>query len=82
MRLPESFPPHPRHARDVFYRGWVLPWWTIILFNTLMLVHMSWVTFPAYSLAVQVICTRGTALGSLWVWERSDAFKHCSSLGQ
>uniref|UniRef100_A0A1D2A4C2 MLO-like protein n=2 Tax=Auxenochlorella protothecoides TaxID=3075 RepID=A0A1D2A4C2_AUXPR len=39
---------------DVFYRGWVLPWWTIILFNTLMLVHMSWVTFPAYSLAVQM----------------------------
>ncbi len=40
---------------DPFYgNSWVLPWWTIIIFNTVIFLHLACVTFPAYSLAVQM----------------------------
>jgi hypothetical protein len=39
---------------DEFYPGWVLPWWTILIVNTLIFLHMGAVTLPAYSLAVQM----------------------------
>ena len=39
---------------DGFYPLWVLPWWTIILFNSLIFIHLAAVTFPAYSMAVQM----------------------------
>lgn len=39
---------------DAFYPQWVLPWWTIILFNLVIFIHLAAVTFPAYSLAVQM----------------------------
>lgn len=37
-----------------FYTNWVLPWWTILIFNTVIFLHMGAVTMPAYSLAVQM----------------------------
>ena len=37
---------------DSFYPGWALPWWTIILFNTFIFLHMGTGTMPAYSLVV------------------------------
>lgn len=37
---------------DAFYPGWALPWWTIILFNTIIFFHMGTGTMPAYSLVV------------------------------
>jgi len=37
-----------------FYPDWALPWWTIIIFNTIIFLHMAAVTLPAYSLAVQM----------------------------
>jgi type IV secretory pathway VirB6-like protein len=40
---------------DPFYgKSWVLPWWTIIIFNSVIFLHLACVTFPAYSLAVQM----------------------------
>ncbi|KAI8105738.1 hypothetical protein M9434_000320 [Picochlorum sp. BPE23] len=39
---------------DAFYPQWALPWWTIILFNLVIFIHLAAVTFPAYSLAVQM----------------------------
>ena len=40
---------------DPFYgKSWVLPWWTIIIFNAVIFLHLATVTFPAYSLAVQM----------------------------
>ena len=42
------------HSRFPLVRSWVLPWWTIIIFNAVILLHLASVTFPAYSLAVQM----------------------------
>ena len=40
---------------DPFYgKSWVLPWWTIIIFNAVIFLHLATVTFPAYSIAVQM----------------------------
>ena len=39
---------------DAFYTWWELPWWMIIVFNTAIFAHMSLVTFPTYSMAVQM----------------------------
>ncbi|WPT11598.1 MLO-like protein 11 [Picochlorum sp. SENEW3] len=39
---------------DAFYRFWVTPWWTIILFNGVMFIHLAAVTFPAFSMAMQM----------------------------
>jgi hypothetical protein len=40
---------------DAFYGPtWRLPWWTIIIFNVIIFLHLAMVTFPAYSLAVQM----------------------------
>lgn len=37
---------------DGFYTGWVLPWYTILIVNTLIFFHMAIVTLPTYSLCV------------------------------
>lgn len=39
---------------DSFYPRWVIPWWTIIIFNAVIFIHLATVTFPAYSMAVQM----------------------------
>jgi hypothetical protein len=39
---------------DSFYPYWVIPWWTIIIFNAVIFIHLATVTFPAYSMAVQM----------------------------
>lgn len=39
---------------DAFYTHWVTPWWTIILFNAVMFIHLAAVTFPAFSIALQM----------------------------
>lgn len=39
---------------DAFYPRWVIPWWTIIIFNAVIFIHLATVTFPAYSMAVQM----------------------------
>ena len=39
---------------DAFYPYWVTPWWTIILFNAVMFIHLAAVTFPAFSMAMQM----------------------------
>lgn len=41
-----------------FYPGWVLPWWTVILFTSVIFAHVCWGVFPNYCIAVQ--------LGSDW----------------
>jgi hypothetical protein len=38
--------------KDGFYTGWVLPWYTILIVNTLIFFHMAIVTLPTYSLCV------------------------------
>lgn len=38
--------------KDGFYTGWVLPWYTILIANTLIFFHMAIVTLPTYSLCV------------------------------
>jgi len=38
--------------KDGFYKGWVLPWYTILIVNTLVFFHMAIVTLPTYSLCV------------------------------
>lgn len=49
-----QFAPNSCPFTDSFYPQWVIPWWTIILFNTVIFVHLAAVTFPAYSMAVQM----------------------------
>jgi hypothetical protein len=49
-----QFSPGSCPFTDAFYPRWVIPWWTIIIFNLLLFVHLAAVTFPAYSMAVQM----------------------------
>lgn len=66
--------PTPVTRSDVFYRGWALPWWTIILFTSIMFIHISWVTLPTYSLAVQVGGSTGAVM-------RAGGVRHAVGVG-
>jgi signal transduction histidine kinase len=39
---------------DSFYPGWAIPWWTILLLNFILLLHLSAVTLPSFALAAAV----------------------------